>query len=118
VRLVGTAGGPRVMGALRGRVDQASRSQADWDVARGLKQEIVKASSVQSERGVVRLVPSADLEPGEYAIVLRPIHDTRRERRRNSETSLGELLGGSTSQILYLTWEFSIGTGAAVADAL
>ena len=30
------------------------------------------------------------------------------QRRRNSEASLGELLGGSTSQILYLTWEFSI----------
>jgi hypothetical protein len=49
--------------------------------------------------------------------VLRPISETRRERRRNSEGSLGELLGGSTSQILYLTWEFSIGT-AAVANAL
>jgi hypothetical protein len=31
-----------------------------------------------------------------------------RARRRNAEASLGELLGGSTSQILYLTWEFSI----------
>jgi hypothetical protein len=48
------------------------------------------------------------LGPGEYALVLRPISETRRERRRNSEASLGELLGGSTSQILYLTWDFSV----------
>jgi hypothetical protein len=29
-------------------------------------------------------------------------------RRRNDETSLGELLGGGTSQILYLTWDFGV----------
>jgi hypothetical protein len=51
------------------------------------------------------------LGPGEYALVLRPISESRRERRRSDEASLGELLGGSTSQILYLTWEFSIATG-------
>jgi hypothetical protein len=30
-----------------------------------------------------------------------------RRRRRHSTASLGELLGG-TSQILYLTWDFSV----------
>ena len=40
------------------------------------------------------------LGPGEFALVLRPIPESKRARRRNSEASLGELLGGSTSQIL------------------
>src|SRR5690606_35646071 len=58
-------------------------------------------------RGQYRVAPKGQLGPGEYALVLRPIPENGR-RRRNSETSLGELLGGSTSQILYLTWDFSI----------
>ena len=47
--------------------------------------------------------------------MLRPIPESKRARRRNSEASLGELLGGSTSQILYLTWEFSIAPDYAAA---
>ncbi|HEY3518292.1 MAG TPA: hypothetical protein VGL98_14685 [Gammaproteobacteria bacterium] len=80
-------------------------------------EESVATDSTRLGRGQYRIAPKTSLGPGEYALVLRPISETRRERRRNSEASLGELLGGSTSQILYLTWEFSIGT-AAVADAL
>ena len=80
-------------------------------------EESVATESTRLGRGQYRVAPKTALGPGEYALVLRPIAETRRERRRNSEASLGELLGGSTSQILYLTWDFSIGT-AAVANAL
>jgi hypothetical protein len=80
-------------------------------------EESVATESTRLGRGQYRVAPKTALGPGEYALVLRPIPETRRERRRNSEASLGELLGGSTSQILYLTWDFSIGT-AAVANAL
>jgi hypothetical protein len=80
-------------------------------------EESVATESTRLGRGQYRVAPKTSLGPGEYALVLRPIPETRRERRRNSEASLGELLGGSTSQILYLTWDFSIGT-TAVADAL
>jgi hypothetical protein len=80
-------------------------------------EESVATESTRLARGQYRVAPKMALGPGEYALVLRPIPETRRERRRNSETSLGELLGGSTSQILYLTWDFSVGT-EALADAL
>jgi hypothetical protein len=70
-------------------------------------EEDVAAESTRLGRGQYRVVPKAQLGPGEYALVLRPISESGR-RRRNSEASLGELLGGSTSQILYLTWDFSI----------
>ena len=79
-------------------------------------EESVATESTRLGRGQYRVAPKTSLGPGEYALVLRPIPETRRERRRNSEASLGELLGGSTSQILYLTWDFSIGTGAAIAE--
>jgi hypothetical protein len=81
-------------------------------------EESVATERTRLGRGQYRVAPRTSLGPGEYALVLRPIAESRRERRRNAEASLGELLGGSTSQILYLTWEFSIGAGAAVAGAL
>ena len=31
-----------------------------------------------------------------------------RHKRRKGEASLGELLGGGTTQILYFTWDFGI----------
>jgi hypothetical protein len=80
-------------------------------------EESIATESTRLARGQYRVAPKMALGPGEYALVLRPIPETRRERRRNAETSLGELLGGSTSQILYLTWDFSVGT-EALADAL
>jgi hypothetical protein len=71
-------------------------------------EEGIATESTRLGRGQYRVAPKAALPPGEYALVLRPIEESKRARRRNSEASLGELLGGSTSQILYLTWEFSI----------
>jgi hypothetical protein len=80
-------------------------------------EESVATQATRLARGQYRVAPKSELGPGEYALVLRPLPETR-GRRRNSEASLGELLGGSTSQILYLTWEFSIAADAAVANAL
>jgi hypothetical protein len=72
VRLVGTPTGPRVVSAMRGRVDSPSRTVADWEVGKDLKQEIVRSTTEVTARGLVKLTPEADLEPGEYAIVMRP----------------------------------------------
>jgi hypothetical protein len=79
-------------------------------------EESVMTEATRLGRGQYRVAPKMALGPGEYALVLRPIEESRRERRRDSEASLGELLGGSTSQILYLTWEFSV-TGPTPAPA-
>ena len=72
VRLVGTAAGPRVVSAARGRVDQMSRDAADWDLAREWKHEVVKAAVLLTRRGIATVTPTEDLPPGDYAIVLRP----------------------------------------------
>jgi hypothetical protein len=71
-------------------------------------EEVVATLRTPLGRGQYRVEPADTLGPGEYALVLRPIPESRRERRRNAQASLGELLGGGTSQILYLTWEFSV----------
>jgi hypothetical protein len=46
--------------------------------------------------------------PGEYALVLRPVVTSERGRKQSEDSSLGELMGGGASQVLYLTWDFSI----------
>ena len=71
-------------------------------------EEVVATLRTPLGRGQYRVEPAETLGPGEYALVLRPLKESRRERRRNAQASLGELLGGGTSQILYLTWEFSV----------
>ena len=72
VRLVGTPSGARVMSAMRARVDQSKRSVLDWDVARELKQEVVKSTVELADRGIASVRPDADLENGSYAVVMRP----------------------------------------------
>lgn len=71
-------------------------------------EELVATELTRVGRGHYRVTPRSALHPGEYALVLRPIAETTRQRRRNKESSLGELLGGGTTQILYLTWDFSV----------
>jgi hypothetical protein len=46
--------------------------------------------------------------PGEFALVLRPIEREKKRRKRNDANTLGQLLGGSSSDILLTTWDFSI----------
>jgi len=78
-------------------------------------EERVATQVTRIGRGHYRAVATSTLGAGEYALVLRPIMPPERRRRRNSEASLGELLGGGTSQILYLTWDFSVDAGPAAA---
>jgi len=71
-------------------------------------EERVATKLTRIARGHYRAVADSNLYAGEYALVLRPIVPKERRRRRDSTASLGELLGGGTSQILYLTWDFSV----------
>jgi len=68
-------------------------------------EQLVPTQLTRNGRGHYRVQPKETLGPGEYALVLRPIVQSR---RKSSEASLGELLGNGTSQILYLTWDFTV----------
>ena len=77
VQVFGSAAGPRVIGAVRGRVDQATRVQADWDLERDLKHEVIASKLEIAPRGVARISPTAALPPGDYALVMRPTGNKR-----------------------------------------
>ena len=71
VRLSPTASNGRFVGAARGRADEAARPGAEWDLTREWKQDVMRSTIEMIGRGAARIQPAADLQPGEYAIVLR-----------------------------------------------
>ncbi len=101
VRVWSSASGVRLVGAIRGRVDSASHPDADWDVVRDLKQDVVKTEALVVDRGGVKLTPAADLPPGDYAIVVRP--STR--RKLSGASVLGNTGAG---RVFSLVWDFTV----------
>ena len=71
VRVTPATSGVRLVAALRGRADEASRTEADWDVVHDLKQDIIRTDVQRIDRGAMRITPVGDLPPGQYAIVMR-----------------------------------------------
>jgi hypothetical protein len=104
VRLVRTNDNYRLVAAAKTEGSKTIATPKDPIV-----EELVPTQLTRITRGHYRVQAKETLGPGEYALVLRPIVQKER-RRRISEASLGELLGGGTSQILYLTWDFSVAT--------
>jgi hypothetical protein len=101
VRLTPAASGIRVIAALRGRADQASRMDPDWDVVHDLKQDIVRTDLQKLDRGNMRLTPAADLPPGEYAIVLR----LASKRKVAGSAVLGS---DGEGRVFSVAWDFGI----------
>jgi Bacterial SH3 domain len=101
VKLTPTISAVRVVGFIRGRADQASRTAADWDVIKDLKQDVVRATVALPEPGAAQVTPLSDLEPGEYAVVLRP-----NGKKKLSGASV--LAVGPDSRLFTAAWTFSI----------
>jgi hypothetical protein len=104
VRLVRTNDNYRLVAAAKTEGTKTIATAKDPIV-----EELVPTALTRIARGHYRVQAKEVLGPGEYALVLRPIVQKER-RRRTTEASLGELMGGGTSQILYLTWDFSVAT--------
>ena len=104
VRLVPTKDNYRLIAAAKTTVAK-SGAPPDGPIV----EEPVVTQLKQLGRGHYRATAMM-LPTGEYALVLRPIdRDARgRRKRHKGEASLGELLGGGTTQILYFTWDFGI----------
>jgi hypothetical protein len=100
VRLVPSSSGRRVVGMVRGRADEVSRTTAEWDVMRDFRQEVVKAEVTIVEPGAARITPAADLTPGEYAVVVRP--------PRKRLTGSVVLSDAGEGRLLRTAWVFSV----------
>src|SRR5690606_22618322 len=100
VRLVPTSDNYRLVAAAK------TKGTPQTSMPTGpILEELQLAELARLGRGHYRIT-TPELGAGEYALVLRPIEKPERKRRK-SDPSLGELLGGTT-QILYLTWDFAV----------
>jgi len=101
VRLTPAASGVRVVGAVRGRADQATRTDADWDVIKDFKQDVLKVEVQPAERGIVRLVATQDLPPGQYAVVMRLT-----SKKKLSGASV--LQSSGEARLFGVVWDFAV----------
>jgi hypothetical protein len=102
IKLTPAASEARLIAAVRGRADQESRAEAEWDVFKDLKQDVIRTDMQSMARGIARIQPAADLASGEYAVVLRLSNG----RRKLSGAVL--LHGEGEGRVFGTVWDFSI----------
>lgn len=99
VRLASTLSGVRLVASVRAPANQGARTAADWNLARDLRQDVVRSALEVFEPGSARLQPSSNLEPGEYAVVMR---------LRSPVSGESALSAGGAGRLLSTVWAFSI----------
>lgn len=101
VKLTPTISGARLIALIKARADQAARTAADWDVAKDLKQDVVRTTVELPEPGAAQLTPMADLAPGEYAVVFRP-------NGKKKLSGAAVLAIGPETTLFTAAWTFSV----------
>ncbi|SRR5579884_1648856 len=68
----------RIAGATQGKADVRSSPAADWQVYAHFLEERVATHTEKLGPGKYKVSPASELQPGEYAVVLRPISKEKR----------------------------------------
>lgn len=68
----------RIVGATQGKEDASSTPAADWQVYSHFLEERVAAPPQKVAPGKYKIAASAELAPGEYGLVLRPLARTKK----------------------------------------
>jgi hypothetical protein len=63
----------RIVGATQGKADERSSPAADWQMYSHFLEERVPTHAEKLSAGKYSVSPASQLQPGEYAVVLRPI---------------------------------------------
>jgi hypothetical protein len=63
----------RIVGATQGKADARSSPAADWQIYSHFLEERVPTKAEKLETGKFKVAPASQLQPGEYAVVLRPV---------------------------------------------
>jgi len=63
----------RVVGATQGKADARSSPAADWQMYSHFLEERIPTRAEKLSAGKYNVSPASELQPGEYAVVLRPI---------------------------------------------
>ena len=63
----------RIVGATQGKADVRSSPAADWQIYSHFLEERVPTNVEKLGLGKYKVTPASELQPGEYAVVLRPV---------------------------------------------
>jgi len=106
VRLTPAQNTCRIVGATQGKEDLSSSPAADWEVYSHFLEERVAARPKKLGPGKYEISPSAELEPGEYAVVLRPIS-------KSKKFSGGDVMRAQGDGLLFdAVWTFQVSEDA------
>lgn len=78
VRLTPAQNTCRIVGATQGKADERSSPAADWQMYTHFLEERVQTHAEKLAAGKYNVSPASQLQPGEYAVVLRPISREKR----------------------------------------
>lgn len=73
VRLTPAQNTCRIVGATQGKADARSSPAADWQIYSHFLEERIPTRAEKLSTGKYKVSPASELQPGEYAVVLRPI---------------------------------------------
>ena len=73
VKLTPSQNAYRLVGATQGKTDEQANAAMDWPVYSTYIEDRVQADTQKAKPGDYTIKPSTPLQPGEYAVVLRPI---------------------------------------------
>lgn len=96
----------RVVGATQGKADARSSPAADWQMYSHFLEERVQTLAEKLSTGKYRLSAATELQPGEYAVVLRPIS-------RDKKFSGGDVARAQGDGLMFdAIWTFQISRAA------
>jgi hypothetical protein len=92
----------RIVGATQGKADARSSPAADWQIYSHFLEERVLTKVERLQTGRFKVAPAAELQPGEYAVVLRPV-------TKNKKFSGGDVGRAQGDGLMFdAAWTFQI----------
>jgi hypothetical protein len=96
----------RIAGATQGKADMRSSPAADWQVYSHFLEERVPTKAEKLASGKFNVSPAAELQPGEYGVVLRPIS-------KDKKFSGGDVVRAQGDGLMFdAVWTFQISEDA------
>jgi hypothetical protein len=101
VKLVQTKDNWRLVGATKTKMSMGmSMGAMDEEALAKVAEDRLPARADRVGPGLVQIQPSAPLTPGEYGLVLRPLHAGKRSK--------GSLGGPAEQNVFYSVWDFTV----------
>ncbi len=102
LRLTPAQNSCRIVGATQGKTDAAGSPAADWEIYSHFVEDRVALKTQKLGPGRYRIVPVEELDPGEYAVALRPVSKSKR-------FSGGQIARGQGEGLLFdAVWTFQV----------